>query len=112
MKQLVENSAWNFENKLCLLQAELYYLNHRHSMAELSYQASIVSAHEHKFFHEEALACELYGIYLIENKKLSKGMKQLKQALNKYKAWGATKKADSVKDFVYVVKKPAKLWNK
>ena len=93
------------------MQAELYNLNHHHIMAEVSYQASIVSAHDHKFFHEEALACELYGIYLIENKMLSKGMKQLRKAMKKYKTWGAMKKADYVKDFMYLVNKHAKLWN-
>mmetsp|Transcript_26892 Transcript_26892/g.57652 ORF Transcript_26892/g.57652 Transcript_26892/m.57652 type:complete len:1336 (+) Transcript_26892:116-4123(+) len=100
MAQLVECSTWNFENKRSLLQAELHYLNDRPTMAELSYQAAIVSAREHKFYHEEALACELYGIYLVENGNVLKGLDQLQLAIDKYKQWGATKKVDDVKNFV------------
>mmetsp|Transcript_30022 Transcript_30022/g.49186 ORF Transcript_30022/g.49186 Transcript_30022/m.49186 type:complete len:227 (+) Transcript_30022:1316-1996(+) len=110
MTQLLEYSTWNFENKLSLLQAELHYLNHRHTMAELSYQAAIVSAHDHKFFHEEALAHELYGIYLVENKIVVKGMGQLQMSIDKYNTWGATKKADAVKDFIHLVNQPVNLW--
>ena len=110
MVQLVEYSTWNFGNKLSLLQAELHYLNHRHTMAELSYQAAIVSAHDHKIFHEEALARELYGIYLVENKMVVKGMGQLQMAMDKYNKWGATKKADAVKDFMDMVNQPVNLW--
>jgi len=100
MTQLLEYSPWNFENKLDLLQAELHYLNNHHNMAELSYQASIVSARKHRFYHEEALACELYGIYLVENKMIAKGLEQLQNAREKYVKWGAMKKADDVKDFM------------
>ena len=100
MENLSEYSTWNFENKLSLLHAELHYLDHRQGMAELSYQAAIVSAHDHKFIHEEALARELYGICLVENKMVVNGMRQLQMAMDKYKEWGATKKADDVQDFM------------
>jgi len=103
MSQLVEYSVWNFENKLSLLQAELYYLNHRHAMAELKYQASITSAYNHRFFHEEAMARELYGIYLVENKMAVRGIPQLEMALDNYEKWGATRKADSLKEFIELI---------
>mmetsp|Transcript_31119 Transcript_31119/g.56975 ORF Transcript_31119/g.56975 Transcript_31119/m.56975 type:complete len:112 (+) Transcript_31119:490-825(+) len=103
MSQLVEYSVWNFENKLSLLQAELYYLNRRHAMAELKYQASITSAYNHRFFHEEAMARELYGIYLVENKMAVRGIPQLEMALDKYKKWGAVRKVDSLKEFIAMV---------
>jgi len=110
MSRFEENSTWNHENKLCLLKAELHYLNNRHSMAKFSYQAAIASACDHKFFHEEALANELYGIYLVENKMVLEGMKQLRMAMCKYKKWGAMKKADAVEDFTYLVNKSLNLW--
>ena len=54
-------SKWNWENKALLLQAELHYLNGDLELADTVYEASIKSAREHKFIHEEALAYELYG---------------------------------------------------
>jgi len=103
MSQLVEYSPWNFENKLCLLQAELDYLNHRHKMAEAKYLAAITSAHNHRFFHEEAMAREMYGIYLVENKLAVRGIPQLEMALDNYKKWGAVRKVDSLKEFIELV---------
>jgi hypothetical protein len=100
MAQLVECSEWNFRNKLHLLNAELHYLESRNSLAEISFKAAIVSAHEHRFYHEEALACELYGVFLIETNNLVTGIEQLQLAIDKYVQWGAKKKADDVKDFI------------
>ena len=100
MSQMECMSKWNFENKRMLLEAELHYLNGRHTMAELAYQSSIASAYDHKFIHEEALACELFAIYLVENKKVEKGLRQLQIAHDKYKQWGALKKAHAVKEFI------------
>eukprot|EP00578_Thalassiosira_sp_NH16_P017378 CAMPEP_0181111258 /NCGR_PEP_ID=MMETSP1071-20121207/19174_1 /TAXON_ID=35127 /ORGANISM="Thalassiosira sp., Strain NH16" /LENGTH=596 /DNA_ID=CAMNT_0023195129 /DNA_START=1 /DNA_END=1791 /DNA_ORIENTATION=- len=103
MARLVGCSTWNFENKHKLLLAELYSLDGRFSMAELSYQSSILSAHDHKFIHEQALACELYGVFLVENKNFQGGMEQLQIALNKYTQWGALKKAMDVMDLMILV---------
>jgi len=100
MTQLVECSEWNFRNKVHLLNAELHYLESRNSLAEISFKAAIVSAHEHRLYHEEALACELYGVFLIETNNLATGIEQLQLAFDKYVQWGAEKKADDVKDFI------------
>ena len=97
-------SACNNTPKQMLLQAELHYLNGRHAMAALSYQSSILSAREHKFYHEEALACELFGVYLVETKQIAKGLEQLNNAMNKYRQLKAFKKADMVKEFIDDVK--------
>ena len=51
----------------------------------------------------QALAMELYGIFLVENKKVSRGLEMLQIATDKYKEWGATKKAQDVNDFVDVI---------
>jgi len=103
MTKLVEYSSWNFENKQRLLQAELHYLNDCHGMAELAYESSIVSARNHKFINEEALAHELFGIHLVETRKVERGIEQLQLACNKYMQWGAFKKAWDVKDVVELV---------
>jgi predicted ATPase len=90
MSQMEETmSKWNFENKSRLMQAELAYLNEDLQLAEQTYKASIQSAREHKFAHEEAMACELFGIFCVENNMFEEGTNQLNTALEKYKQWGA-----------------------
>ena len=97
---LVEHSEWNFRNKLHLLNAELHYLESQYSLAENSFKAAIVSAHEHRFYHEEALACELYGIFLLDTKNIVAGVEQLRLAIDKYEQWGAKKKSDDVQNLI------------
>mmetsp|Transcript_34289 Transcript_34289/g.60271 ORF Transcript_34289/g.60271 Transcript_34289/m.60271 type:complete len:229 (+) Transcript_34289:1744-2430(+) len=89
-------SKWNFEMRAKLLQAELHYLNGDLKSADVAYKASIVSAREHKFTHYEALTCELYGIFCVENRMVDEGAKQLQMALDKYKQWGAMKKVEEL----------------
>ena len=79
-----------------LLQAELPYLNGDLGSAAAMYEASIKSAHEHKFIHEEALAYELHGRFFVETHMSEEGSNQLRAAVSKYKEWGATKKANDV----------------
>ena len=103
MSQLEKTGTWNFENKMNLLEAELHYLDQRHAMAEISYQLAIASAHDHRVFHEEALAQELYGFYLIENGKSDRGLDQMRQAVDKYNQWGALKKARHLSDNIEAI---------
>eukprot|EP00584_Thalassiosira_punctigera_P026025 CAMPEP_0172580146 /NCGR_PEP_ID=MMETSP1067-20121228/139611_1 /TAXON_ID=265564 ORGANISM="Thalassiosira punctigera, Strain Tpunct2005C2" /NCGR_SAMPLE_ID=MMETSP1067 /ASSEMBLY_ACC=CAM_ASM_000444 /LENGTH=186 /DNA_ID=CAMNT_0013372883 /DNA_START=496 /DNA_END=1053 /DNA_ORIENTATION=+ len=100
MSRLEFMSKWNFESKLQLLQAELHYVEGDLQSAEATYKASILSAHNHKFMHEEALACELYGIFCIENQMFEKGCKQLYLALEMYQQWGAIRKAKEVQLYI------------
>jgi hypothetical protein len=100
MNQLLECSEWNFRNKLDLLNAELHYFNGDNELAETSFQDAILSAHEHRFYHEEALTCELYGVFLIETEKVDSGIEQLQMARDLYLHWGAKRKADTVTDFI------------
>lgn len=102
-QQMESMSKWNFENKSKLLQAELHYVDGDIESAEAFYEASIESACNHRFIHEEALACELYGVFCIENKMFDKGSKQLRVALEKYKQWGAMKKAAELERFIGAV---------
>jgi hypothetical protein len=100
MGKMEDISKWNFRNKAKLLQAELFYLNGDLETAEFAYMDSIVSAHDHKYFHEEALAFELYGMFCIENQMLDKGAEQLRLALGKYEKWGAMRKVDDLQLFM------------
>ncbi len=96
-------NKWSVENKSQLLQAELHYLNGRLDSAEAAYKASVESARDRRFVHEEALAYELYGIFRLENRMVGKGAKQLNAALEKYKRWGAMKKAEVLQRFIATV---------
>ena len=100
MFEMEEISEWNYENKSKLLQAEKSYTDGYLVLAEKLYKESIVSAKAHRFIHEEALALEMYGMYLVENLKAAKGLEQLDLAREKYLQWGATKKASSTKQFM------------
>ena len=100
MSEMEEISQWNYENKSKLLQAEKSYTDGYLVLAEKLYKESIVSAKAHRFIHEEALALEMYGMYLVENLKAAKGLEQLDLAREKYLQWGATKKASSTKQFM------------
>jgi len=103
MTQLESVSKWNFGNKAKLLRAELQYTEGDLESAEASYLASIESARDHKLIHEEAMACELYGIFCVENRMVGKGSTQLRAALGKYEQWGATKKAAELRHFIDLV---------
>ena len=100
MTKLVEYSTWNFENKQLLLQALVHHLNGRNGMAEMAYKASIVSAREHKFIPEQALAYELYGIFLANSQHIERGVDQIKLAHSKYMEWGAMRKVKHVEDLI------------
>lgn len=89
-------SKWNAENKALLLQAEKYYTTGNLDEAKASYEASIKSAREHKFIHEEALGYELYGIFRIETGHQENGKDLLKTAQSLYAEWGALKKASEM----------------
>ena len=100
MAKFEQNCRWNFENKSLLLQAELHYLNKDYKAAEAAYVASIKSGKDHKFIHEEAMAHELFGIYYLENDRPDEGRNQLNTALDRYKQWGAVKKAADLEHFI------------
>merc|ERR1712029_183983 len=106
MSTVAKLSAWNFENKSLLLQAMLHQANSRHTMTELVYKAAINSAGEHRFIREEALAHEHFGLYLIDNGQLGRGMEHLRMAMEKYSQWGGSKKAYDVKEMMGVIRQP------
>jgi len=89
-------SKWNAENKAFLLEAEINFAKGNTAKATTAYEKAIESAHDHKFINEEALACELFGIFCIEEGNLYKGNELLEKARELYEMWGAKKKARSI----------------
>lgn len=64
MKSYSSCSTWNFSNKLLLLQAEENFNLRKFESAMCYYDEAISAAENHKFVHEEALACELAANFL------------------------------------------------
>lgn len=103
MVSYIELSQWNFLNKYKLMLAELRYLNGNLQSADDAYNASIAAAHQHQFLNEEALAHELYGMFLIENTRIEKGVRQLHLAIEKYRKWSAHRKVKELELFIDLV---------
>lgn len=85
----MKHSVWNFENKLLLLQAELNFLQGLKDDAIDTYQASIKSAQDHRFVHEQGLAIELLGSLYRHYGDEVQAKLQLTGARKCYKQWGA-----------------------
>ena len=66
MKCWNKHSAWNFQNKVLLLEAERTSLLSNCDKAEILYLMSIQYAKKHRFCHEEAIASELAGSFFYE----------------------------------------------
>eukprot|EP00581_Thalassiosira_minuscula_P027952 CAMPEP_0183753736 /NCGR_PEP_ID=MMETSP0739-20130205/3132_1 /TAXON_ID=385413 /ORGANISM="Thalassiosira miniscula, Strain CCMP1093" /LENGTH=176 /DNA_ID=CAMNT_0025990281 /DNA_START=423 /DNA_END=953 /DNA_ORIENTATION=- len=89
MRVYNEHSTWNFENKMLLLEAERMYVLGHLDHAEYFYTQSILSAHKHKFIHEEAIASDLLGEFLYERGIVEKSKSVLLHSIKCYKKWGA-----------------------
>lgn len=96
-------SRWNGENKALLLQAEKYYTDGKLNEAKSAYEASAHSARQHKFLHEEALAYEMYGIFLVETgHNMDNGNEMLRKAQSLYTEWVSVRKSSSI-DNIYLL---------
>ncbi|KAL7539058.1 hypothetical protein ACHAXR_009003, partial [Thalassiosira sp. AJA248-18] len=82
-------SEWNFTNKLHLLEAEYYFLKEDDKRAMACYYASIKSARDHRFVHEEGLAEEKLATYLLHKSKHYEAMSAFANAKKCYERWGA-----------------------
>ena len=60
-----QGSAWNFRNKVLLLQAEHYFLKGEDQRTLNCYTASINAARAHRFYHKEGLAYEKATTFLL-----------------------------------------------
>merc|ERR1719416_138144 len=87
---------WNFENMLLLLQAEHQFATGRMTEAGYTYELAIASAKEHRFVHEEALSCELAGIFYRCRGMMEESYWYFQKAVKCYKSWGAAGKAKAL----------------
>ena len=84
-----KGSTWNYENMLLLLEAEYHRCKQEEDKAATKYRASIKSAQEHRFVHEEALALEFYGDFLRSIRKVDEAIQTYANARVCYEKWGA-----------------------
>lgn len=90
IEQLADSaSKWNFDNKYKLLQAEEQFCAGNLELAETLYDSSILSAKEHRFVNEEALANELAGEFYLETSRIDLALICFSHALEKYNEWEA-----------------------
>ena len=95
-RSLADNSSWNWQNKVLLLDAmEMHALGNLDE-AGPRYISSIRSAFEHKFIHEEAVASELAGDCLFELGRQSEAYALYKHSIKCFEEWGANAVAKRV----------------
>jgi len=89
MRCFSDHSLWNWENKYLLLLAEKMYTEGNFDRAASCYDRAIQSANEHRFTHEEAIACELAGDFYYERNFHQKSLAFFKHSIKCYTEWGA-----------------------
>lgn len=85
----VGHSAWNFENKFFLLEAEMYFSKGEYDHAETKYLSAIKSARSHRFLHEEGLSLELLSSFYKAYERKNDERTHMTRAIKCYKEWGA-----------------------
>ncbi len=98
MKDAAAMSEWNFTNKLELLEAELYSFEKKSNQAIASYDASIASARNSRFTHEQGLACEKAGFHCNREKDRVRALGYFQRARECYEEWGSTAKVDFIQN--------------
>mmetsp|Transcript_31201 Transcript_31201/g.69141 ORF Transcript_31201/g.69141 Transcript_31201/m.69141 type:complete len:189 (+) Transcript_31201:1-567(+) len=89
-------SQWNFAHKVKLLKAEIAFHDGYVADAATLYDDAIRIAGEHRFVHEQALACERCGIFYSTsgNPRIAGGY--FTRACEYYLKWGAKRKASDL----------------
>ncbi|KAL3817372.1 hypothetical protein ACHAXA_005007 [Cyclostephanos tholiformis] len=96
LKAAASHSSWNFQNKVHLLEAEMFSLQNKISEACTSYVAAISSASSSGFIHEQGLACELAGFHYKRVNDFRSALTYFDRAKQCYTEWGSQLKVDSI----------------
>ncbi|KAL7550813.1 hypothetical protein ACHAWF_015589 [Thalassiosira exigua] len=100
LKSWSDQSSWNWQNKLMLLEAEKMHTLGNFERASSHYESAIRSARQHRFLQEEAISCELAGIFFDRRGGHKKTTQLLLHSVRCYDEWGATAVATCVQSFV------------
>lgn len=91
LKILSKTSPENYLNKHYLIKAEISsVLNNREEMSH--YQEAIKLSNEHRFSHEEAIACERAAMFLLRSNSTEQVSQLLIRACKCYEHWCAKSK--------------------
>ena len=91
-----QGAAWNFAQKVQLLEAECQYCDGNFDCAKDLYASAIASAREHKYINEEALACECAARFYLDTGNTHLSIEHFVMAHERYAAWGATEKVNQL----------------
>ena len=100
MKEWTALSAWNFSNKLYLLEAESFARQNDDNMALEKYKASVTAGQKHKFVHEEGLANKLCGDYHLSKGRRHDAQQCFARAKDCYQRWGALSLVGQIDSYV------------
>lgn len=89
LRNFSQNTPQNFENKLFLMEAELAVVQNDSPKAFACFKEAIRLSRKHGFIHEEAMAYEKEGLFLLELKSLAAAHLSLRNAYNCYEKWNA-----------------------
>ena len=96
LRDVVEVSPDNYQNKVFLLEAELYSFNKKHEQAQAKYDLAISSAKDLTYVHEEGLACERAGVHYKKIGNVAEALAYFQRAKECYTRWGSDMKVESV----------------
>ena len=99
LKTFSKGSAWNFDHKVCFLNAEDAALKGERDVATKAYEDAIRLAGEHNFIHDQALACERAARFHSET-DICASKKYWEEAKSHYLEWGATSKVTDVEQIL------------
>ena len=104
LKVLSDNAPSNFINKFHLLQAEMLVVSGDTIQANVHYQEAIQLSEKYGFLHEQGLACERAGIFLLQQYRQSNSAFSANAATQLfmtsykcYEKWGAIEKMKDLK---------------
>jgi len=97
LRERGEKSAWNFQGKIHLLEAEMLSSTGKKDKARVSFNAAISAAKSSKFVHEQGLACELAAFHCLRYGDNDRALHLFQQAQDCYTKWGSEVKVESIK---------------
>ncbi len=92
LKKWAFHAPMNFLHKFELVEAERARVLGQDKKARKHYDKAIALAHENEYFNEEALACELTGLFFMKKGLSRLALHYLHEAHNAYSRWGARAK--------------------
>mmetsp|Transcript_23403 Transcript_23403/g.41981 ORF Transcript_23403/g.41981 Transcript_23403/m.41981 type:complete len:106 (-) Transcript_23403:2167-2484(-) len=96
MREKGQQSSWNYQSKIYLLEAEILSSLQENDRAKFFYNSAISAARSSKFIHEEGLACEFSALHCLKYGGKKEASILLEQARACYTTWGSQVKVASV----------------